>query len=186
MSISPWENVPIGEDAPGEFNAVIEIPRGSRNKIEYDEKLGLFKLDRVLYPSYHYPLDYGFIPETRSEDGDHLDVLVIGGDPLFTGCIAKVRPIALMHMVDSGDPDMKVLAVYAEDPRFDTIKDLKDIETSNPHLLKEVLNFFETYKILQKKKTDVSGWTDAASAKEEIKKAQVAYHSGKERGAVKE
>lgn len=173
--MSPWENVTIGDKAPEKFNAVIEIPRGSHNKIEFDEKLGLFKLDRVLYPSYHYPLDYGFIPETRSEDGDHLDVLVIGGDPLFTGCVATVRPIALMHMVDGGDPDQKVLAVYADDPRFDTITDLKDVEAYNPHLLKEVVNFFETYKILQKKETKVSGWTDAASAKEEIRKTQAVY-----------
>lgn len=173
--MSPWEQVSIGENAPEKFNTVIEIPRGSHNKIEFDETLGLFKLDRVLYPSYHYPLDYGFIPETRSEDGDHLDVLVIGGDPLFTGCVAEVRPVALMHMIDSGDPDQKVLAVYADDPRFDTIKDLSDVKAWNPHLLKEVVNFFETYKILQTKETSVSGWTDAASAKEEIKKAQAAF-----------
>jgi inorganic pyrophosphatase len=177
--MSPWENIPIGKDAPEKFNAIIEIPRGSHNKIEFDESLGLFRLDRVLYSSYHYPLDYGFIPETRSEDGDHLDVLVIGGDPLFTGCIATVRPIALMHMIDSGDPDEKVLGVYAEDPRFDSIKDLKDIESSNPHLLKEIVNFFETYKILQKKETSVSGWTDAASAKKEIEKAREKYRAEK-------
>ncbi len=175
--MSPWENVPIGKDAPERFIAIIEIQKGSHNKIEFDEKLGLFKLDRVLYASYHYPLDYGFIPETRSEDGDDLDELVIGGDSLFTGCVAEVRPVALMHMIDSGDPDQKVLAVQANDPRFDTIKDLKDVEAYNPHLLKEVVNFFETYKILQKKETKVSGWTDAASAKEEIKRAEAVYRA---------
>jgi inorganic pyrophosphatase len=173
--MSPWENVPIGEKAPEVFNAIVEIPKGSQNKYEYDEKMGVFKLDRVLYSSYHYPLDYGFIPETRSEDGDHLDVLIIGGDPLAVGCVAAVRPIGLLHMIDSGEPDAKVLAVQANNPRFDTIKDLKDIEAYNPHLLKEIANFFETYKILQKKEATTSGWGDSAAAKDEIKKAQAAY-----------
>jgi inorganic pyrophosphatase len=175
--MSPWENVPIGEKAPEVFNAIIEIPKGSQNKYEYDEKMGVFTLDRVLYPSYHYPLDYGFIPETRSEDGDHLDVLVIGGDPLIVGTVVAVRPVALLNMIDSGEPDAKILAVQAKNPRFDAINDLKDIEAYNPHLLKEVANFFETYKILQKKETKITGWSDAAAAKNEIKKAQAVYQS---------
>jgi len=173
--MSPWENIPLGKDAPEVINVIIEIPKGSKNKYEFDEELGIFKLDRVLYASYQYPLDYGFIPGTRSEDGDHLDALIIGGDPLFTGCLAEVRPIGLLNMIDSGEPDAKVLAVQASDPRFNTIKDIKDIEASNPHLLKEIINFFETYKILQKKEVKISGWSDAAAAKEEIKKAQVVY-----------
>ncbi len=101
---------------------------------------------------YHYPLDYGFIPETRSEDGDHLDVLVLGGDPLFTGCVAEVRPIGMLNMIDSGEPDAKILGVQTKDPRFSAIKDIKDVEMYNPHLLKEIANFFETYKICKRKK----------------------------------
>ena len=93
------QNLPIGDKAPDIVNAVIEVPQGSQNKYEFDEKFGVFKLDRVLYSPVHYPLDYGFIPETRSEDGDHLDVLVIGSDPLFTGCVLEVRPIAIMNMI---------------------------------------------------------------------------------------
>jgi inorganic pyrophosphatase len=173
--MSLWENVPIGDEAPEVVNVIIEIPKGSQNKYEFDEKLGIFKLDRVLYGSYHYPLDYGFIPGTRSEDGDHLDALVIGGDPLFCGCLAEVRPIGLLGMIDSGEPDAKVLAVQVNDPRYSAIKEIKDVETSNPHLLKEIVNFFETYKVLQKKEVKISGWSDAAAAKEEIKKAQEAY-----------
>jgi inorganic pyrophosphatase len=177
--MSPWENVPIGESAPEMINVIVEIPKGSQNKYEFDEKLGVFKLDRVMYSSYHYPLDYGFIPETRSEDGDHLDVLIIGGDPLFPGCLAEVRPVALLHMIDSGEPDAKILAVQANDPRFSVIKDLKDVDAYNPHLLKEVVNFFETYKIMQKKEVKISGWSDAAAAKQEIKKAQEMYEGEK-------
>jgi inorganic pyrophosphatase len=173
--MSPWEKVPIGKNAPEVINGIIEIPKGSRNKYEFDEALGVFKLDRVMHSSYQYPLDYGFIPQTRSEDGDHLDVLVIGGDPLFPGCVVEVRVIALLHMIDSGEPDAKILGVQTGDPRFSAIKDLKDIEASNPHLLKEVVNFFETYKALQKKEVTTSGWSDAAAAKEEIKKAQAVY-----------
>jgi inorganic pyrophosphatase len=173
--MSPWEKIPLGEKAPEIVNVIIEIPKGSKNKYEFNEELGIFKLDRVLYASYQYPLDYGFIPGTRSEDGDHLDALVMGGDPLFTGCLVEVRPIGLLNMNDSGEPDAKVLAVQAGDPRFSAINNIKDIETSNPHLLKEIVNFFETYKILQKKEVKISGWSDAAAAKEEIKKAEAVY-----------
>ncbi len=172
---NPFENLPLGDKSPEIINVVIEIPKGSHNKYEFDEKLGIMKLDRVLYSPFHYPLDYGFIPATRSEDGDHLDALVIGSDPLFTGCLAEVRPIGLLEMVDSGDLDFKILAVQAKNPRFDTIKDLKDVEASNPHLLKEIAHFFKTYKDLQGKTTEIQGWKDKAAAAAEIKKAAEAY-----------
>src|SRR4051812_39260899 len=119
-----WESLPLGEKSPEIINAVIEIPRGSHNKYEFDEKLGVFKLDRVLYSPFHYPLDYGFIPQTRSEDGDHLDVMVIGGDPVPQGCLVEVRPIGFMRMVDGGELDFKILAVQKKNPRFDAIKDI--------------------------------------------------------------
>ncbi|HEX4104422.1 MAG TPA: inorganic diphosphatase [Candidatus Paceibacterota bacterium] len=175
QSNSLWEKVPLGDKAPDVINVIIEIPKGSHNKYEFDEAFGVFKLDRVLYPSYHYPLDYGFIPETRSEDGDHGDVLVIGSDPAVTGSVVRVRPIAMLHMIDSGDPDAKILGVQADNPRFDTIKDLKDIQAYNPHLLKEVANFFATYKQLQGKKVEIGEWADAKAAKEEIKKSAETY-----------
>lgn len=172
---NPFENLPLGEKSPEVINVVIEIPKGSHNKYEFDEKLGVMKLDRVLYSPFHYPLDYGFIPATRSEDGDHLDALVIGSDPLFTGCLVEVRPIGIMHMIDSGEPDAKILAVQAKNPRFDNIKDIKDIETFCPHLLKETAHFFQTYKELQGKKTEVQGWEGSAVAYDEIKKAAAVY-----------
>jgi inorganic pyrophosphatase len=154
---------------------IIEIPKGSQNKYEFDEKLGVFALDRVLFTAFRYPLDYGFIPQTRSEDGDHADALVIGGDPLPLGTVVAVRPIGVLNMVDSGDPDAKILAVQAKNPRFDTIKDLKDIEAFNPHLLKEIEHFFLHYKDLQGKKVELNGWDDAKAAKEEIKKSAEVY-----------
>jgi inorganic pyrophosphatase len=171
MNNNPWEMVPLGEKSPELINAVIEIPKGSQNKYEFDEKMGVFKLDRVLYSPFHYPLDYGFIPHTRSEDGDHLDVMVIGGDPIVQGAIAEVRPIAVLRMIDSGESDFKILAVQKADPRFDQIKDLKDVEAWQPHLLKEVVHFMEHYKDLQGKKVETQGWGDAAEAKAEIIKA---------------
>lgn len=176
---NPYENLSLGDKAPDVVNVVIEIPKGSQNKYEFDEKSGVFKLDRVLYSPFHYPLDYGFIPETRSEDGDNLDALVIGGDPLVMGSTVASRPIGVLRMIDSGDLDFKILAVQKDNPRFDTIKDIKDIEAWNPHLLKEVAHFFEHYKDLQGKKTEIQGWGDAVAAKEEIKKAAETYKKEK-------
>ena len=168
-------HVPIGKNSPDSFNAVIEIPKGSHNKYEFDEELGIFKLDRVLYSPMHYPLDYGFIPETRSEDGDHLDVLVIGSDPLFCGCVVAVRPIGILNMVDSGEPDAKILGVQVKNPRFENVKDIKDIEQHNPHLLKEIAHFFKVYKDLQGKFVEIQGWQGIEAAKAEIIKAVAAY-----------
>src|ERR1700733_2925919 len=117
--MSPWEKVPLESKAPETVNVIIEIPKGSQNKYEFDEELGVFKLDRVLYSPFHYPLDYGFIPQTRSEDGDHADALVLGGDPLPLGTVVEVRPIGMLHMIDSGEADAKILAVQVKNPRFD-------------------------------------------------------------------
>lgn len=167
--------VPLGEKSPEVINAIIEVPKGSNNKYEFDEKIGVFKLDRVLYAPFYYPMDYGFIPETRSEDGDHLDVIVIGSDPTVTGCFLEVRPIGVLRMIDSGEADFKILAVQKANPRFDMIKDLKDVEAWQPHLLKETAYFFEHYKDLQGKKTEIQGWGDGVEAKAEIKKAADTY-----------
>jgi inorganic pyrophosphatase len=170
-----YESIPLGEKAPEVINVVIEIPKGSNDKYEFDEKLGVFRLDRVLYSPFFFPLDYGFIPQTRSEDGDHLDVLVIGGNPAITGAVEEVRPIGVLRMIDSGEMDFKILAVQKVNPRFDTIKDIKDIEMWQPHLLKEVVHFMEHYKDLQGKKVETKGWGDAAEAKAEITKAAEVY-----------
>lgn len=170
-----YETLPLGEKAPEVINVVIEIPKGSNNKYEFDEKLGVIKLDRVFYSPFFYPLDYGFIPQTRSEDGDHLDALVIGSDPVPTGVLVEARPIGMLNMIDSGEADAKILCVQAKNPRFDAINDIKDIETFMPHMLKEIAHFMEHYKDLQGKKVETNGWADKAAAAAEIQKAAAAY-----------
>src|SRR4051812_1819109 len=131
----PISNLPIGDKAPDIVNAVIEIPQGSHNKYEFDEKLAVFKLDRVLYSPIHYPLDYGFIPGTRSDDGDHLDIMVIGGYPLPQGCVVEARPVAMLRMIDGGEEDFKILGVQVKNPRLAHLNGLEDIEKWNSHLL---------------------------------------------------
>jgi len=167
----------IGDQAPDIVTAVIEIPRGSQNKLEYDEERGVFALDRVLYSPMHYPLDYGFIPATRSEDGDHLDVMVIGSDPLFTGCVVDVRPVAMLEMIDGGEKDFKVLAVQVKNPRLTHLNDLPDIEAWNSHLLREISHFMEAYKHLEGKKAEIADWQDASAARREILAAKAAFEA---------
>jgi len=130
----------------GWIEAMIEIPRGSRNKYEYDHERGIFRLDRVLYSSVHYPTDYGFIPGTLSGDGDPADVLVIVEEPTFPGCHVRVRPIGTLVMTDEKGEDEKILGVPVDDPRFGRIHDLKDLDE---HWQKEITAFFKTYKELQ-------------------------------------
>ena len=172
-------NVKIGDKAPEIFNAVVEIPKDSQNKYEIDKQTGMVSLDRVLYSPMHYPADYGFIPETKAEDGDPADVMILGNDPLFPGCVVRVRPIGLLKMIDASEQDNKILGVQADNPRFDNIKDLSDIEKFHTHHLKEIAHFFQTYKELQGKKVEILGWENAESAKKEIIKARKMYKDGK-------
>lgn len=133
----------------------IEIPRGSRNKYEYDHRSGTIRLDRVLFSSVHYPTDYGFVPGTRSADGDPLDVLVIVDEPTFPGCHVDVRPVGVLMMRDEKGVDEKILAVPVADPRFEGITDLHEL---HEHRLEEIRNFFATYKMLEGKETWIEGW----------------------------
>lgn len=149
------KNLPAGEKYPEVFNVVIEIPKGSRNKYEYDEDLDIIKLDRVNYTAMAHPYDYGFIPQTRSEDGDHLDAIVILDQSVFSGCLLEARPIGILYMVDDGDKDEKILSVPLNDIRFKHINDLSQL---SPHVKDELQHFFEHYKDLQHKKVEVSGW----------------------------
>lgn len=154
------------------IEVIIEIPQGSRNKYEYDHTTHAIRLDRVLHSSVHYPTDYGFIPNTLSEDGDPIDVLVLVYEPTFPGCHLPARPIGVLHMVDDKGPDEKILAVPVGDPRFDDIFDLSDLHN---HWLKEIENFFATYKLLEEKDTDLLGWDNAACAAEYIDRARRRY-----------
>ena len=139
----------------GVIEAVIEIPKGSRNKYEYDHASGAIRLDRVLFSSVHYPADYGFVPGTEAADGDPLDVLVLVDEPTFPGCHMTVRPIGVLVMRDEKGEDEKILAVPIADPRLDEIRDISDV---NEHLRAEIENFFATYKVLEGKPTQVCGW----------------------------
>lgn len=137
------------------IEVIVEIPSGSRNKYEYDHANNRFVLDRILYSSVHYPCDYGFIEGSLADDGDPLDVLVVISEPTFPGCVVRVRPVGVLDMADDKGHDYKILAVANDDPRWDETGTLQDL---SPHRLREIENFFQTYKALEGRETDVSGW----------------------------
>lgn len=149
--------------------AVIEIPKGSRNKYEYDKALNMFKYDRMLFSSVHYPADYGFIMDTLAEDGDPLDALVLITEPTFPGCVIEIKPIGLFKMWDEKGPDQKILAVPLFDPQWNWLNSLEEVSA---HLLLEIEHFFQVYKELEKKKTGVEGWDNKAAAIKVIKEAK--------------
>jgi inorganic pyrophosphatase len=157
--------------ARGLIEVIVEIPSGSRNKYEYDHARHRFVLDRTLYSSVHYPCDYGFIDGSLADDGDPLDVLVVIAEPTFPGCVVRARPIGVLDMADEKGHDFKILAVAADDPRWDATHRLTDLP---PHLLLEIENFFKTYKTLEKRPTDVRGWLDLDDAWTIIDAAMVA------------
>ena len=176
-----WPLVYPQEVERGLIEVVVEIPRGSRNKYEFDKERGVVVLDRVLYSSVHYPTDYGFVSGTLAEDGDALDALVVVNEPTFPGCHIVARPIGVLDMTDEKGPDQKILAVPIGDPRFSSIHDLQDID---PHWLREIENFFQTYKALEDKWTDVVGWQDAAAAERVIRHARELHARGLEGGEL--
>jgi len=155
-----------------EMTTIIEINKGSKNKYEIDKKTGLIALDRVMHTSQDYPFDYGFVPQTLWEDGDALDVVVLTTYPLFPGVMLKVRPVALFNMVDSGESDAKVIAVPVEDPRFDHVKDLCDV---NKHTVREIEHFFLTYKHLQHKDVTIHSIGGKEKAVEAFVKSRELY-----------
>ncbi len=169
-----WHDVPLGDNAPDEFNAIIEIPKGSPNKYEIDKETGLIKLDRVNYSAAPYPFDYGFAPQTLWDDNDPLDVIVLTTYPLHPGILVAVRPVAVIEMIDSGDSDYKIVAVPVEDKRWEDVKDLHDL---NKHALKEYQHFFETYKALKGKPSPVviGGIKGRAEAIAAVKKSIELY-----------
>ena len=153
-------------DKKHSFDVLIEIPRGSRNKYEYDFDLKRMRFDRMLFSSMMYPADYGFIPETLALDGDPLDVLVLVTKPTFPGCVIEVKPIGVFHMADDKGQDEKIICVPVSDPIWNSLNDLSDV---NPHLVKEIEHFFQVYKDLENKKVDVEGWGDVNEARNIIK-----------------
>lgn len=160
-------DIPIGPNAPTSFNTVIEIPKGSSNKYEFDPAIGAFRLDRVLYSPLFYPFDYGFIPQTKYLDGDPIDVLVMVYHPTFPGCVVGAKAIAALEMSDEKGRDEKILCVATKDPRYSEIESLADLQE---HTLKEIIHFFEVYKTLEEKSVEVHGWKSAEHARELIQR----------------
>lgn len=164
------KDIPFG--SPEKFNVIIEISQGSQDKYEYDEELDVIKLDRVLFTAQRYPTNYGFIPETRAEDGDHADVLLLSTNPILPGAVVEARAIGFMNMVDSDEVDNKVIAVPTGDPRWADIQSLQDLPE---HQLKEMKNFFETYKLLQNKVVTIGDYESKEKALEFIEATRKVY-----------
>ena len=161
-----------GPDSPELVRAIIEIPKNSSNKYEYDGDLGIFRLDRALYSPMHYPGDYGFVPGTLADDGDPLDILVLVDEPSFTGCLMETRPVGVLHMVDGKENDQKVLAVPNRNPRYDSIHTIDQVY---PHIRREIEYFFTIYKELQSAKAKMEGWGGPREARRIINEARNTY-----------
>jgi len=167
-----WHDVSLGDNVPEEFNTIIEIPKGSKNKYEMDKNTGMIKLERALNTAQDFPFDYGFVPQTLWEDGDPLDVVVLTTYSVHPGILVLVRPVAVMRMIDCGEGDDKIIAVPVSDPRWDEIRDLGDI---NKHTLKEIQHFFETYKQIEDKEVVISGFENKTNAIESVDKSVKLY-----------
>jgi inorganic pyrophosphatase len=174
--VNYWRDFESGPNAPEEIYIVTEIQRNTRNKYEYDAKMGVFKLNRVLYT--YYPADYGFIPRTLDDDGDPLDAVLLINEPTFTGCMTVARPVANIKMIDEKAQDDKIVAVSTTDPFFKHIKSIDDLPRS---VIDELTYFYNNYKRAEGKLTEVLKWEDADEAKKLITWAQDQYteHSEK-------
>lgn len=155
--LHPWHGAHYGSKAPGTVNAMIEIPQGSRAKYEVDKDTGLLKLDRVIYSSFQYPINYGFIPQTLGQDGDPLDILVLCSQSIQSLCLVEANVIGNMQMIDQGQMDDKIIAVAAHDPSVNHIARIEDLPQ---HFLLELKNFFEQYKVLENKKVEIDNFQD--------------------------
>lgn len=179
MSAHPWHDLPNNPDSAHEsFNVVIEIPRGSRVKYELDKPTGLLKVDRVLYSAVMYPANYGFLPRSYCEDGDPLDVLVLGHEPVVPLSLMRARAIGCMRMKDEGASDDKIIAVHVNDP---AVFDYRDIDDLPKHTFQEIKRFFEDYKVLEGKEVEVEDLLDAAAALQIVKESFAAYRAHENR-----
>lgn len=167
-----FSNISIGDNAPDFFYAIIENPKGSHLKYEYDKNLDEIKLDRILHGAVFFPNDYGFIPQTTAEDGDPLDVMVIITEPLFPGCIVYVRPIGVLDMDDEKGKDWKIIAIVNKDPEGEFILDINDLKQHQKH---EIERFFRVYKQLENKIVTVKGWMNKDAAYRIINTARMNF-----------
>jgi inorganic pyrophosphatase len=170
--LHPWHGVHYGDKAPAIVNALIEIPQGSRSKYEIDKITGLLKLDRVIYSSFQYPINYGFIPQTLGEDSDPLDILVLCSQSIVPLCLVEATVIGNMQMIDTGSKDDKIIAVATKDP---SVNHITSIEELPRHFMLELKNFFEQYKVLENKKVVIDNFQDKATALKIIQDAIAFY-----------
>src|ERR1044071_1302791 len=164
----PWHGAHYGSKAPQRVNALIEIPQGSRAKYEVDKDTGLLRLDRVIYSSFHYPINYGFIPQTLGQDGDPLDILVLCSQSIQPLCLVQATVIGNMQMIDQGTQDDKIIAVASKDPSVSHMKNMNELPQ---HFLLELRNFFEQYKVLENKKVEIDNFQDQEAALKIIRDA---------------
>ena len=173
--IHPWHDVTPGIEGfelPGHFRAIVEIPRGSSNKYELDKATGMLRLDRVLSSAVHYPANYGFLPRTFCDDGDPLDVLVLGQEPVVPMCVLRARAIGVLGMRDDKGRDDKIIAVHVDDPEYAHYEDIAQLP---PHRLKELERFFMDYKVLERKAVSVEGMRGRAEAERVVREAAALY-----------
>lgn len=168
----PWHDIAVEEPIDDSFPAFIEIPRGSKVKYELDKETGFLRVDRVLFSAVHYPANYGFIPRTYCDDGDPLDVLVLGQEPVVPMCMMRARAIGLMQMRDEKGLDDKVIAVHLDDPAYSQYSHIREIP---PHTLLELRRFFQDYKALENKQVDIDELQGPYEACKAIRDALALY-----------
>lgn len=171
---NPWHKVGVGDNAPKVVNSIIEIPKNTRAKYELDKVSGMLKLDRVLYSSMYYPANYGFIPQTYCDDNDPLDIVVLSQITVVPMCIVEAKVIGVMRMLDQGELDDKIIAVAAHDM---SVNHLNDISELPKHFFKELKNFFEDYKKLEKKEVQIEQFQNAEIACEVVQQSMIDYQN---------
>ena len=169
----PWHDVPIGSEAPEEFQVIIEIPEGSKVKYELDKETGMLFVDRVLYSSVVYPANYGFIPQTLGDDNDPLDMVVLMQEPVQPLSVLRVKPIGMMPMVDDGENDEKIICVHLEDPAYYGYEHYDQLPE---HITQEMQRFFEDYKKLENKEVNVGDISGPQEAMEAVQHAMDLYN----------
>jgi inorganic pyrophosphatase len=170
--LHPWHGAHYGKGAPAIVTGLIEIPQGSRAKYEIDKETGLLKLDRVIYSSFHYPINYGFIPQTFGQDGDPLDICILSSQSIQPLCLVEATVIGNMQMIDSGEADDKIIAVAAKDPSVNYISDIDELPR---HFFNELRNYFEQYKVLENKQVEIREFQNKNTAYEVINEAIELY-----------